>query len=55
MDKKMLILSILAVIGIFGIVLFQTSILGNAFLAGFGYVLGTLSIIIAIAIVMIYK
>ena len=55
MDKKLLVLSILAVLGIFGIVLFQTSVLGNAFLAGFGYILGTLSIIIAIAIAMIYK
>jgi len=55
MDKKSMILSILAVVSIVGIVLFQTSILGNAFLAGFGYVLGVLSVIIAIAIAMIYK
>lgn len=55
MEKKLLILSILAVLGLVGVILFQTSILNNAFLAGFGYILGVLSIIIGVIIALIYK
>lgn len=55
MDKKFLILCILALLGVVGIVLLQTSILSNAFLAGFGYVLSALCIIIAIIVAAVYK
>ena len=55
MDKKFIILSILALLGVVGVIFLQTSILSNAFLAGFGYVMSTLCIIIAIVVAAVYK
>lgn len=55
MDKNFLILGILALLGVVGIVFLQTSISSNAFLAGFGYVLSTLSILVAIVVAAVYK
>jgi len=53
MDKKTLILSILALVGIFGVLLFQINIQGNTFLTGLGFVLGFICIIIACGIALI--
>jgi len=55
MEKKLMILVILTVIGIAGIVLFQTNVVRSAFLAGFGYVLSVLSILVAVIVAMINK
>ncbi|MFA7689799.1 MAG: hypothetical protein WCY18_01735 [Methanofastidiosum sp.] len=55
MEKKVLIMSIFAVLGMVGIALYQTNILANGFIAGFGYVLGVLSVIIGIIIGAISK
>lgn len=55
MDKIMLILGILAAVSIIGVIIFQINVQGSPFLAGLGYVISTLCIIIVIAIVMIPK
>jgi len=55
MDKKFLILSVLALLGVVGIIFLETSILSNAFLAGFGYVLSALCIVAAIIVGAVYK
>jgi len=55
MDKKFLILSVLALLGVVGVIFLETSILSNAFLAGFGYVLSALCIVAAIIVGAVYK
>jgi len=55
MDKKLLILSILTLLSVVGAIFLQTGISNNAFLAGFGYFLAALSLIIAISVAMAYK
>jgi len=55
MGKKMLILSILTFLAIIGILIFQITILENPFLVGFGFLLSTLSIILAIGIALGYS
>ena len=55
MDKKLIIMSVFIILGIVGIALFQTNVLSSGFIAGFGYVLAVMSVIIGIAIAMILK
>ena len=55
MDKKLIIMGIFTILGIVGIALFQTNVLSSGFIAGFGYVLAVMSVIIGIAIAMILK
>jgi uncharacterized membrane protein (DUF485 family) len=55
MEKKLILMSIFVVLGIVGIAIFQTNVLANGFLAGFGYILGVASVIIGIVIGAIYK
>ncbi|HOI76299.1 MAG TPA: hypothetical protein PLI06_01625 [Methanofastidiosum sp.] len=55
MEKKLMIMSIFVILGILGIAVFQTNILSNGFLAGLGYVIGVISVIIGVAIGMILK
>lgn len=55
MDKIMLILGILTAVSIIGVIIFQINVQGSPVLAGLGYVMGTLCVIIVIAIAMIPK
>lgn len=55
MDKKSIIISICIILGIIGLALFQTNVLTNSSISGFGYVLAVLSVVIGIFIVMILK
>jgi len=55
MDKKSIIMGVFIVLGIVGIVLFQTNIMSRGFMAGIGYVFAVLSVIVGIAIGMIFK
>lgn len=55
MEKNILILIIIALVGIVGIGLLQANVLGSGFVAGIGYLLATLSIIVGIAMGMILK
>ena len=55
MEKNLMIMGIFVVLGIAGIVIFQTNVLGSGFIAGTGYILATLSILIGVIVGMIYK
>ncbi len=55
MEKNLIIMSIFVVLGIVGIAIFQTNVLGSGFIAGTGYILATLSIIIGVIVGIIYK
>lgn len=55
MEKKLIIMGVFIILGIVGIALFQTNVLSSGFIAGFGYVLAVMSVIIGIAIAMILK
>jgi len=55
MEKKSIIISVFIILSIVGIALFQTNVLSSGFIAGFGYVLAVMSVIIGIAIAMILK
>jgi len=45
MDKKTLILSILTLISIFGVLLFQINVQGNPLISGFGFALSSIVIL----------
>lgn len=55
MEKNILILSIITLVGIFGLILFQINMSGNAFLAQLGFILTALSVIVGISVGMLYK
>ncbi|HQF89401.1 MAG TPA: hypothetical protein PLU96_07985 [Methanofastidiosum sp.] len=55
MEKKSIIISVFIILSIVGIALFQTNVLTNSFISGFGYVLAVLSVVIGIFIGMILK
>jgi len=55
MEKKLIIMSVFTVLSIVGIALLQTNVMSNGFIAGFGYVLAIISVIVGIAIGMILK
>ncbi len=55
MEKKLIIMGVFIILGIVGIALFQTNVLSSGVIAGFGYVLAVMSVIIGIAIGMILK
>ncbi|NPV50418.1 MAG: hypothetical protein HPY60_04375 [Candidatus Methanofastidiosum sp.] len=53
MDKKTMILSILAVIGIVGIVMFQSNVLGNPLISGLGFALSSIVVLIGCLVAFI--
>jgi len=55
MEKNLIIMGIFVVLGIVGILVFQTNILGSGFTAGIGYILSVFSIIIGVIVGMILK
>ena len=55
MEKKSIIISVFIILSIVGIALFQTNVLSSGFIAGFGYVLAIMSVIVGIIIGMILK
>jgi len=55
MEKNLIIMGIFVVLGIVGILVFQTSILGSGFVAGAGYLLAVFSVIIGVIAGIILK
>lgn len=55
MEKNILILSVIVLIGIIGVILFQINMSGNVFLAQLGFILIILSVIVGISVGLIYK
>jgi len=55
MEKNLMIMGIFVVLGIVGIAIFQTNVLGSGFIAGTGYILSVISVIIGVIVGMILK